>query len=153
MRGLRRNAPEMRASGRVKQRAGATPDFVRLRRPKSFRRSCRRTWVAPARCQSQKFDQEKRMKSFIPRQQKIKEEAITIRLDCEVIDDLKLYAEYLESSQNYVVCQVLRKAFRKDKDFAAWRTERDSADEIAASKPSRTRSKEPATPKREATVA
>ncbi len=93
------------------------------------------------------------MKSFIPRQQKIKEEAITIRLDCEVIDDLKLYAEYLESSQNYVVCQVLRKAFRKDKDFAAWRTQRDSADEFAASKPSRTRGKEPGTPKREATVA
>jgi hypothetical protein len=61
------------------------------------------------------------MNSFIPRESKVKEDTISVRLDCQVIEELKLYSLYLESSQNYVICQVLRKAFRKDKDFTAWR--------------------------------
>jgi len=92
------------------------------------------------------------MRSFIPRQLKVKEDTIAIRLECEVIDDLKLYSEYLESSQNYVVCQVLRKAFRKDRDFASWRAQRGSIDGTFPVKNKKARTK-PVQPKREAAVA
>jgi hypothetical protein len=42
------------------------------------------------------------MKSFIPRESKVKEDTISVRLDCQVIEELKFYSQYLESSQNYV---------------------------------------------------
>ena len=33
---------------------------------------------------------------------------------------LKRYAEFLDSTQEYVVVQALRLAFRRDKEFHAW---------------------------------
>ncbi len=71
------------------------------------------------------------MKSFIPPESKIKEDTISVRLDCQIIEELKLYSQYLESSQNYVICQILRKAFRKDRDFTDWRAKQNSADSVA----------------------
>ncbi len=35
---------------------------------------------------------------------------------------LKLYAEFLDGTQEYVVVQTLSLAFRKDKEFHAWLT-------------------------------
>jgi hypothetical protein len=58
---------------------------------------------------------------FIPRQVK---PPARIALTCKVPEAvgtlLKHYAEFLESSQEYVVAETLRLAFRRDKEFQAW---------------------------------
>lgn len=75
------------------------------------------------------------MKTFIQPQKKQNDEKIEVRLDAEVVQSLREYSEFLESPQGYIVTEVLRKAFRKDKAFLTWRNER------------RTESKDGATPK------
>src|SRR5712692_5480209 len=58
---------------------------------------------------------------FIPRQVK---PPARLPLTCKVPEAtatlLKLYAEFLDSTQEYVVVQTLSLAFRKDKEFHAW---------------------------------
>jgi hypothetical protein len=58
---------------------------------------------------------------FIPRQVKPPSRlAVTCKLPQELATLLKLYAEFLESSQEYVVTETLRVAFRRDKEFQTW---------------------------------
>ncbi len=64
------------------------------------------------------------MRTFIQPQRKQNEEKIEVRLDAGVVETLREYAEFLESPQGYVVTEILRKAFRKDKTFATWRNAR-----------------------------
>jgi len=58
---------------------------------------------------------------FIPRQVKPPARlAISCKVPQEVATLLKHYAEFLESSQEYVVAQTLCLAFRRDKEFHTW---------------------------------
>jgi len=60
---------------------------------------------------------------FIPRQVKpLARIAITCKLPQPVASLLKCYAEFLDSSQEYVVTETLQLAFRKDREFQAWLT-------------------------------
>ena len=58
---------------------------------------------------------------FIPRQVK---PPVRVAIACKVPETigtvLKRYAEFLESTQEYVVIETLRLAFRRDKEFHAW---------------------------------
>jgi hypothetical protein len=58
---------------------------------------------------------------FIPRQVKPPARlAITCKVPQEVATLLKHYAEFLDSSQEYVVAETLALAFRRDKEFHTW---------------------------------
>jgi hypothetical protein len=60
---------------------------------------------------------------FIPRQVKPPARiAVTCKLPQQVARLLKCYAEFLDSSQEYVVTETLQLAFRKDREFQAWLT-------------------------------
>jgi hypothetical protein len=60
---------------------------------------------------------------FIPRQVKPPARiAVTYKLPQSVAGLLKAYAEFLDSSQEYVVTETLQHAFRKDREFQAWLT-------------------------------
>ena len=58
---------------------------------------------------------------FIPRQAK---PPARIAITCKVPEDLatllKRYAEFLDSTQEYIVTETLRLAFTKDKEFQTW---------------------------------
>ena len=58
--------------------------------------------------------------SYIPRQVKLNRERIEAKLDRELVEQLALYCEYLDSDRDYVVSQALEIAFRKDKGFTEW---------------------------------
>ena len=59
--------------------------------------------------------------SFIPRQVKPPaRQAITCKLPQETAIVLKRYAEFLDSTQEYVVNETLLVAFRRDKEFQKW---------------------------------
>ena len=66
------------------------------------------------------------MRTFIPPLKKKVEEKIEIRVDASVAGMLRDYAEFLDSPQGYVVTEVLRRVFRKDKAFVQWRATRES---------------------------
>jgi hypothetical protein len=66
--------------------------------------------------------------AYIPRQPKSPDRvAITCRLPADIAKFLKEYAEFLESSQEHVVSETLRVAFRRDKEFQAWLTSKNAA--------------------------
>ena len=47
-------------------------------------------------------------------------EAVTVKLDKTITDQLKLYAEFIDSTQEHVVNEALALTFRRDKDFQEW---------------------------------
>ena len=58
---------------------------------------------------------------FIPRQVKPPARlVITCKLPEETATLLKRYAQFLDSTQEYVVNETLCVAFRRDKEFQAW---------------------------------
>ncbi len=57
---------------------------------------------------------------LIASQPKRVREAVTVKLDKVTIDQLKLYAEFIDSTQEHVVNEALMLTFRKDKDFQDW---------------------------------
>jgi len=58
---------------------------------------------------------------FIPRQVKPPaRQAITCRLPEETATLLKRYADFLDSTQEYVVNETLLVAFRRDREFQEW---------------------------------
>ncbi len=57
---------------------------------------------------------------LIHSQVKKNREAVTVKLDKTVIEQLKLYAEFIDSTQEHVVNEALLLTFRKDKDFQEW---------------------------------
>jgi hypothetical protein len=69
------------------------------------------------------------MRTFIQPQKKHTEEKIEVRVDANIAGMLKEYAEFLESPPGYVVTEILRKAFRKDKAFAQWKQGREARHE------------------------
>ena len=64
--------------------------------------------------------------SLIPAQTKKVREAVTVKLDKSVIDHLKLYAVFIDSTQEHVVNEALLLTFRKDKDFQDWLTSQET---------------------------
>ena len=44
-------------------------------------------------------------------------EAVTVKLDKSVIEQLKFYASFIDSTQEHVVNEALALTFRNDKDF------------------------------------
>ena len=64
------------------------------------------------------------MRTYIQPLKKQTEDELKLRVDSDVAAGLRDYCEFLQSPQNYVVTEVLRKALRKDKAFATWRAER-----------------------------
>jgi len=72
------------------------------------------------------------MRTFIQPQKKQNEEKIEVKLDLDVIHTLRDYCEFLDSPQGYIVTEILRKAFRKDRAFITWRGERDAQGRPAA---------------------
>jgi hypothetical protein len=67
---------------------------------------------------------------FIPRQVKPPARlAITCKLPEETATLLKRYAQFLDSTQEYVVNETLCVAFRRDKEFQAWLASGPSGDE------------------------
>jgi hypothetical protein len=58
---------------------------------------------------------------FIPRHVKAPPPfVLTCRLPQAVATSLQQYVEFLESPREYVVTEILRLAFRRDKEFHAW---------------------------------
>ncbi len=58
---------------------------------------------------------------FIPRQVKPPaRQVISCKLPEETATALKRYAEFLDSTQEYVVNETLLVAFRRDKEFQEW---------------------------------
>jgi hypothetical protein len=65
--------------------------------------------------------------TFIPRQAKSPARvAISCKLPADIGRLLKQYAEFLDSSQEHILSETLRVAFRRDKEFQAWLTRKDS---------------------------
>jgi predicted transcriptional regulator len=62
--------------------------------------------------------------ALIPSQVKKNREAVTVKLDKSVIDQLKLYAEFIDSTQEHVMNEALALTFRKDRDFQKWAEKR-----------------------------
>jgi hypothetical protein len=59
--------------------------------------------------------------AFIPRQVKPPARvAVTCKVPVDLAALLKHYAEFLDSTQEYVVIETLRLAFRRDKEFQTW---------------------------------
>jgi hypothetical protein len=65
--------------------------------------------------------------AFIPRQVKPPARvAVTCKVPVDLAALLKHYAEFLDSTQEYVVIETLRLAFRRDKEFQTWLAARHS---------------------------
>jgi len=58
--------------------------------------------------------------ALIAAQTKKVREAVTVKLDKSVVEQLKLYAVFIDSTQEHVVNEALLLTFRKDKDFQDW---------------------------------
>ena len=57
---------------------------------------------------------------LIASQPKRQREPVTVKLDKVVIEQLKLYAEFIDSTQEHIVNEALALTFRKDKEFQDW---------------------------------
>jgi hypothetical protein len=58
---------------------------------------------------------------FIPRQVKPPARvAVTYKVPVDLAALLKQYAEFLDSTQEYVVVETLRLAFHRDREFQTW---------------------------------
>ncbi len=49
-----------------------------------------------------------------------KNETLQIRVEEQVRSKLAKYAEFIESSESYVVSEALKLVFRKDEEFRSW---------------------------------
>ena len=49
-----------------------------------------------------------------------KNETLQLRIEEEVKSKLEKYAEFIDSSESYVVSEALKLLFRKDHDFRTW---------------------------------
>jgi hypothetical protein len=57
---------------------------------------------------------------LIASQVKKQREPVTVKLDKVVIEQLRLYAKFIDSTQEHIVNEALALTFRKDKDFQDW---------------------------------
>ena len=61
--------------------------------------------------------------ALIAKELKIERETVPFRLPKELAAKIGLYAQFLESSRDYVVTQVLQYVIGRDREFAAWLNE------------------------------
>src|SRR5437870_4996139 len=61
--------------------------------------------------------------TYIPKQVKQARDRVEAKLDRELIRQLELYCQYLESDRDYIISQALEIAFHKDKAFSEWVSE------------------------------
>ena len=73
--------------------------------------------------------------ALIAKELKIERETFPFRLPKELAAKIGLYAQFLESSRDYVVTQVLQYVIDRDREFAAWLTEHDGVNLAAGSAP------------------
>jgi len=45
---------------------------------------------------------------------------VSVKLDTTTIEQLKLYAEFIDSTQEHVVNEALILTFKKDKEYQTW---------------------------------
>lgn len=64
---------------------------------------------------------------LIQAQEKKVREAVTVKLEKTTIEQLRLYAEFIDSTQEHVVNEALSLTFRKDKEFQDWLESRPGA--------------------------
>ena len=57
---------------------------------------------------------------LIASQPKKNREAVTVKLEKSLIDQLKLHSEFIDSTQEHVINEALLLTFKKDKDFQGW---------------------------------
>lgn len=57
--------------------------------------------------------------ALITPQPRIERDKIAVRLDRDTVTQLRLYAEWLKSSQEWVINRALEHLFARDKDFQA----------------------------------
>lgn len=63
-------------------------------------------------------------------------DTISVRLDRELHESLRLYAEFLHASKDYVVQAALRRVCDRDKDFLEWRRRQGPAVTVTEPVPS-----------------
>lgn len=49
-----------------------------------------------------------------------KNETLQLRIEAEIKSKLSKYAEFIDSSESYVVSEALKLVFRKDEEFRTW---------------------------------
>lgn len=54
-------------------------------------------------------------------------ERLTLKIDVRVLRQLEDYAVFVDSTQSYVVAEILRAVFGRDKDFQTWLQTRTSS--------------------------
>lgn len=64
---------------------------------------------------------------LIQTQEKKVREAVTVKLDKVTVEQLRLYSEFIDSTQEYVVNEALVLTFRRDKEFQEWLEARERA--------------------------
>lgn len=53
-------------------------------------------------------------------------DTLALRLDRDLHSQLRVYAEFLQSTKEYIVTSALRRVFRHDKEFIAWQQARQA---------------------------
>lgn len=64
---------------------------------------------------------------LIQAQEKKVREAVTVKLDKLTVEQLRLYSEFIESTQEYVVNEALLLTFKRDKEFQEWLENKERA--------------------------
>jgi predicted transcriptional regulator len=59
-------------------------------------------------------------------------ETLALRVDRDLHEQLRAYAEFLGSTKEYIVTSALRRVFRYDKDFIAWQQARHASEPNSA---------------------
>ena len=72
-------------------------------------------------------------------------DTLALRVDRELHEQLRAYAEFLGSTKEYIVTSALRRVFRHDKDFIAWQQARDTSEPTTAAAQQRRRACAPST--------
>ena len=62
---------------------------------------------------------------LIQSQEKKVREAVTVKLDKTTVEQLRLYSEFIDSTQEYIVNEALTLTFRRDKEFQEWVEKRE----------------------------
>lgn len=62
------------------------------------------------------------MASLIAKQPKDTKKQTTVSLSGDVISELELYCQFIDSARDWVINEALKSIFRRDKAFLEWKT-------------------------------
>jgi hypothetical protein len=77
---------------------------------------------------------EKRLALLKPPSKQSKTTTLQVRLEEDVRLNLDKYAEFLDANPSYIVSEVLKLLYRKDKDFQSWLADQHTNDRNAVLK-------------------